>query len=920
MSDKIDNVELRIVLIGDIGVGKKSIIKRFKILNCSETKEIKKKKPENKDNQIKHTNEKQNKNKHNTISVNETKTITKSETEEISKEEIEQKKYDIRREEKRHDLMNFTKIYKLNMNILEIHFFPCIEAQPLPYDYELKEDDEFYEFEKEYKLTIKPLIKELEQIILKPSENINSQIEFIFLFCFDLSDINSFERLLVYFGQIEKHFKLSSNFKILLIGNKMDKKVAMSNEQKEGIDNLISQLNTKYYEISSLMFFPFEGFFEKLILENFNDLPLLSTEESRKCFHEILTLKKSFTKAKRETFTFNNVPCSNKYNTNPYQYPIRRKEFIKLFHDTDKFNKKIFINKTGILFPPIRKDKEKEYTYKRSSNSQDKNREIYSFEANKKVQEAIELNSRKPGYSLGTQTFKPLNLKRERRLLSESKDNELERFITEGSTSLYQQIKPTNKGELSQDRYAKNRLEQQKKIYNDKKRIQDDIQKRHDEVNMKNSIATNEKIESVIEKDLKYKKKYERKERNKIRKQKQNRVKNDLEREIPKRFEEPKGKFYSPMPSISNNKGFTFGLKLNKNIENQDSPEFPLFKDDFEKLILKNNKINFVQPIGKRFPDYKTDEVGDSTYIMEAQKKFEINRNIVRKNKLLGFLQDRKNKREDVKQRKKEITETFENDLKEQILRQYKTDSNYLIREINYSQVENSSPKFTMREKYDFGSIFQHDKQLSDEGNNQFGYSTMFNPDMSTKLSTINLENPDFSLIRPKYPVYSFSKSKRFDLTIDNNDKNKLKYSNTESNLPFFKDENYFDYKYTQSFLKAQTSMGTSKKHEIKFNGVPGPDFYKIRRFADEVVKRGNEINLSRIKVREKERLDQIDKERRAKLREQWQEEKKYLLKMSVKEGLVNNINNTNNENIIDQANEKQNENDFVKNNGGLTL
>ena len=174
---------------------------------------------------------------------------------------------------------------------------------------------------------------------------------------------------------------------------------------------------------------------------------------------------------------------------------------------------------------------------------------------------------------------------------------------------------------------------------------------------------------------------------------------------------------------------------------------------------------------GKRFPDYKTDEVGDSTYIMEAQKKFEINRNIVRKNKLLGFLQDRKNKREDVKQRKKEITETFENDLKEQILRQYKTDSNYLIREINYSQVENSSPKFTMREKYDFGSIFQHDKQLSDEGNNQFGYSTMFNPDMSTKLSTINLENPDFSLIRPKYPVYSFSKSKRFSFTMNNFDK-----------------------------------------------------------------------------------------------------------------------------------------------------
>lgn len=65
-----------------------------------------------------------------------------------------------------------------------------------------------------------------------------------------------------------------------------------------------------------------------------------------------------------------------------------------------------------------------------------------------------------------------------------------------------------------------------------------------------------------------------------------------------------------------------------------------------------------------------------------------------------------------------------------------------------------------MREKYNFGSIFQHDKQMVDDSSNQFGYSTLFNPDISTKFSTLYLENPDFSLIRPKYPIYSFSKSK----------------------------------------------------------------------------------------------------------------------------------------------------------------
>lgn len=372
MSEKIDNTELRIILIGESGVGKKSIVKRFKILNCSETREIKKNKNKSKENKNENENKKskiRNKNTNiniNSINKNETKTNTntKSENEEISREEAEQKKYEMRKEEKRIELMNFTKIYKINMNNLEINFFPCIEAQPLPYDYELREDDEFYEYEKEYKLTIKPLIKELENIILRPSENSSNQIEFLFLFCFDLSDINSFETLYIYFSQIEKHFKLSSNFKIVLIGNKMDKKVSMSNEQKEEIDHLITQINTKYYEISSLMFFPMDKFFENLIIDNFSNLPILSSEESKKYFHEILTQKKSFTKAKRETFEFNDVPCSNKYNINPFEYPEKRREFLRIFHDTDKFNKKIFINKTGVLFPPLKKEKDKEYSSK----------------------------------------------------------------------------------------------------------------------------------------------------------------------------------------------------------------------------------------------------------------------------------------------------------------------------------------------------------------------------------------------------------------------------------------------------------------------------------------------------------------------------------------------------------------------------
>ena len=78
----------------------------------------------------------------------------------------------------------------------------------------------------------------------------------------------------------------------------MDKKVAINNEQKEEIDHLLTQINTKYFEISSVMFFPMDKFFENLIFYNFSNLPILSSEESKKYFHEILTQKKVLLKQK----------------------------------------------------------------------------------------------------------------------------------------------------------------------------------------------------------------------------------------------------------------------------------------------------------------------------------------------------------------------------------------------------------------------------------------------------------------------------------------------------------------------------------------------------------------------------------------------------------------------------------------------
>ena len=96
----------------------------------------------------------------------------------------------------------------------------------------------------------------------------------------------------------------------------------------------------------------------------------------------------------------------------------------------------------------------------------------------------------------------------------------------------------------------------------------------------------------------------------------------------------------------------------------------------------------------------------------------------------------------------------------------------------------------------------------------------------------------------------------------------------------------------------AQTSMGTDEKLKLENNGNPGPGMYKIKGFADDVTLKGTKINLTRIKLREKEKNEEIDKERRAKLREKWFKERQSQLKMGIRDyyNFKIKLNNENNE------------------------
>ena len=823
-----NRVELRIILIGEMGVGKKSIVKRFKMLNCSELKLI-----SNNEKELDQNKDINNNNEKTLITLKDQKEKININNEDIQND----MNIRIKREEKRIELMNFSLIYKIKMNYLEIRFYPCIEEIPLDYDYESKEeDDDLLELEKEYKFSLRPLIQEIKNIILNPPLNSNNQLEYLFLLCFDMNNFDSFKKLLIYYEQIEKKIGISKNFKIALIGNKLDKKI---NINKEDIITFKKSINANYYEISTLMFFPFDKFFENLIRDNIKNLKILNDRDDASEFHQILIKKNNFSKAERKVGE--NIGISGeikfKYNKDIYEYPSNIKSLMKIFQDPDKFNKNIFITKIGASLPPIKKKlKEKDYSiFKTEENMllNKLNKGISVNSKNKKIQEAIELECKKPGYSFGFKFGnKTLNLKNKRKALSEARYKELDDLLKEYSTKLFNKKKNINKEFKSQKKYEENRIDILKKKKDEYKIINNEMQKRHKNAVVKNEENEKEKLDKIIEKEKKYEKIYEENKKEKEKKRINNILKNNNSINLnimtdesliksKKKYIEPKAKFYTPKSYILTDKGFTFGHKFynpEKNKKNE-NPQFPLFVDDFEKILLKNKKKNYVST-SKRFSEYKSEEIDDKIEkkINISQEKFRKNREKNLLNKNIIFKEKQKEKKNKVDKNKSTINKENEKYLEYYINKIYTNEKNYLNREINYNLVENSAPKYSFREKTIFGSIFAKDKYDNDDD--------LDDNKKSTKLSSLYLDNPDVQYTHPKFPKFSFGKSKRFNFTSTNDFNNKEKKY----------DLNTTDYKYTQSFLKAQTYMGTAKKLEVKYNGIPGPNLYKIKRFADDIV------------------------------------------------------------------------------------
>lgn len=832
--DSVNYYEIRVYLIGDYYVGKKSIANRFKLLNSTST-----------------TFEKSNGAAVNNSTTNKDaknkKTKPPEEKIEYNEEELEE----IRQENKRQELMCFTKVFSIGMNHISLNFFPIKEAEPLGYDHEAREEDEDFEFEKNYKISLKPTKKEIESFILQHPKNPKSQIEHLFLFCFDLKDYFTFEKIQIYFSEINKHFNVSSNYQMALIGNKLDQKLNMTQEEKEQFDSFISKIGIKYYEISSLMFFNFENFFENI----FKDLivpaiPELNDDNFLNRLHLFLTLKPNFSKGKRSAFIFNDNPGPGQYNPNIYEYSKDREEFKSSFDNkSGRFKTKIFINKEGPLFPTYLKDKESIQNKEGLKNKEKRKNEtfqstnVWDNQMKKEIKEALEMNI--PGYSLGIKTGR-LNLKQSRKLEKIKQNMKLSEAFEENDMKLHIKNSPVIRDKSYYEKYDIARKENYESKINEMKRQEAIIKAKHEENKARHENQRLIKEKRIKEKEEKYNLIFQEKERE--RSESHQKSTSQVHKALKPLCVTPGPNAYDIRGKFDMRKGFTFGSRyyINKDkFKNEPEPQYPNLSSEFDEIVRRAQRSVGKKAFAERFITPKTIQPGDPSSIYEKLKKWEENRvNSLKSSNLAAFLNERKQQLERVQINKENIEQEKEEALEAQIRKQFEkgdTESNFLIRKINYKLVEDQSPMFSIKGRYEHGGIFQSQSKVGDI-NSLNSNNNQLTEDQS------NLPVPKFNSVKPSLPAFSFGKAGRFD---DLYPKDSSTVANT--NEMIFS-EGQFAPEDTKSYQTKEVFMGTARKATIcKDNGVPGPGYYKIKGFAEEVVEKGAIVNEIRTKIREKE-------------------------------------------------------------------
>ena len=870
----MSSFEIRVFLIGDYQVGKNSIANRFKKLNSTQTED---------DNYFIQGDPKDD------YGLGKEKS-EKSQEKFAKYQQLDTpEKILVRKQIERKNLMKFKKIFIVGHTHLEFNFFPIKEAEEkiVTGVTENKEESEEIKFGNKL-INLKNVVDEIRKILTKDPKDSNSNLDNLFLFVYDLKHFSTFKKMEIYYNKLRDYFKIDSNYLKALIGNKADSRASLSKREKDFYENFFKNNNVKNYEISTYNYFNFENFFEQLFI----DIICPLDEELKKKtflnrFHLVLHARTNLSKAERKIHDINDVPFLGE-NDNPdvYAYPEDKAEFRRTFSNMKRgrYGFKIFINKQGPTFPVI--DKQGQEKNKQGGllskpgtalGRDKKSKTAIGFgnwevsNKNKEIREALQTNI--PGYSLGIRGGK-YGFKKERKRRFQEREQELKSAFEQHYVGL--NSKKEEEKEKRNIDYIENKKEIMKEIVD---KIQENENK-HLKDREKNKQLQEEmlkdKIDKIKSKQDKYQKIYEKNQRE-MRKKKE-------ELNHPKTATIRKGKTpFARMKDIPNytlydvttkydpNKGWSMGMKYNYNPnKNKDDPEFPKLKSDFDRIVdcPKYAEIKYTAPRFKEEKIFKPSEdlkiYDDEAY---KEKIATIKEKGERSTNLKTFLEERRDKRERVLENKQRIEEARKEELEDLKARLPKTGSNANeygynsdMVDINYNLVEESSPNYTMKGRYNHGSIFDMPDNYSivnnddEDEENKIGSNGKPIQDEEYKKS---LPVPQYDVIKPSLPTYSFNKAKRFF--------DKPLYQPSPNAIPVMPFENgKFKPDDVVSHLKVETGLGKAKKNTFLIgNGIPGPGEYVIKGFAEKIAEEGRRICAMREKSKKKRELKEAEMKKR---------------------------------------------------------
>ena len=867
----MNSFEIRVFITGDYQVGKSSIVQRFKKLNSTQTENDDYFFPEDPKDEY-----------------GLGKIKTKETSEKLAKyqqlDDVE--KILVRKQIERKSLMKFKKIFIVGHTRLEFNFFPIKSADEKTVTgiTENKEDDEEIKFGNKL-INFKNVINEIRKIYVKDLKDSNANLATLFLFVYDLKDFSTFKKMEIYFNKLGNYFQADSNYLKAIIGNKADLRVRLQKRDKEYLEKFMkNNSDTKHYEISTYNYFNFEKFFEQLFIDIISPLyEELHKQTFLNRFHLVLHKRANLSKAERKIHDINDVPFLGE-NDNPdvYAYPEDKAEFRRTFSNMKRgrYGFKIFINKQGPIFPVI--DKQGQEKNKQGGllskpgtalGRDKKSKTAIGFgnweisNKNKEIREALMTNI--PGYSLGIRGGR-YGFKKERKKKFKEREEELKSAFQQHYNGLHERKElDTNKKNID---YIENKKEIMKEIVD---KIQENENKHLKDREKNKKIQDNklkEKIEKIKTKQDKYQQIYEKNQKE-MRKKK-------AELSHPKTATIRKGKtpfrkmkdipaytLYDVTTKYDPNKGWTMGMKYNYNPnKNKDDPGFPTLKSDFDRIVNspKYAEIKYTAP---RFKEEKIVQPSEDLKLYDdtayKEKIANIKEKGERSTNLKTFLEERKYKKEKVMENKQRIEEARKEELEDLKARIPKTGTNANeygynsdLVDINYNLVEDSSPNYTMKGRYNHGSIFDMPDNYSvvnnddEDEENKIGSNGKPIQDEEYKKS---LPVPQYDVVKPSLPTYSFNKAKRFY--------DKPLYQPSPNAIPVMPFENgIFKPPDHESKSIGQGFMGKAKKDNVlKGNGIPGPGQYRIKGFAEIIAEKGRKISKDREKNRRKRELKELE-------------------------------------------------------------